>query len=286
MATDYLWFEGIPLPTSGFNIEDMKRNRDEFVVRDEDVIMVTYPKSGSHWLAEIVSLIYSKGDISWVQSVALWYRTPWIESIHGAESIPKEQGPRMYSSHLPIQLFPKSLFVSKAKVIYLIRNPRDIITSGYHFFKALKTVKNPESFEQYLEWFLQGNVIFGSWFDHIQGWLSMKGKENFLIISYEELQQDTRATVERISQFLGKELSPEEFNSILKNVSFEVMKENKMSNFSLVPEMFMDHTKGKLMRKGISGDWKNHFTVAQSEAFDQIYKEKMGSLPRGLFPWE
>lgn len=32
-------------------------------------------------------------------------------------------------------------------------------------------------------------VQFGSWFDHIKGWIRMQGKENFLFITYEELQQ-------------------------------------------------------------------------------------------------
>ncbi|XP_074171524.1 sulfotransferase 2A1 isoform X2 [Rhinolophus sinicus] len=240
----------------------------------------------TNWMLEIVNLIHTKGDPSWVKTVLNWERSPWIEIQEGFDLIKNQKDPRSYNSHLPIQLFPKSFFQSKAKAIYIMRNPRDVIVSGYHFYKVMVLAKSTDSFEEYFEWFLQGNVLYGSWFDHVRGWLQMKGKENFLLISYEELQQDLRASVERISQFLGMKLSPEEVNSVVKNVSFQAMKENKMSNYSQAPDHFIDHSKGEFLRKGITGDWKNHFTVAQSEAFDKVYQEKMAGLPQGLFPWD
>ncbi|TKC40691.1 hypothetical protein EI555_007957, partial [Monodon monoceros] len=113
--------------------------------------------------------------------------------------------------------------------IYVMRNPRDVITSGYHFWKMVKIIREPESFEEYSERFLQGNVLYGSWFDHVHKWLQMKGKENFLVISYDELQQDIQASVETLSHFLGKKLSPEELNAVLKNVSFKTMRDNKIA---------------------------------------------------------
>ncbi|KAM5209737.1 sulfotransferase 2A1 isoform 2-T2 [Hipposideros larvatus] len=241
---------------------------------------------GTNWLIEILSLIYSKGDPKWIQSVPIWERSPWLETMYGYNTLKDKEGPRFMTSHVPIHLFPKSLFKSKAKVIYIIRNPRDILVSGYFFWITSNFVKKPESLEQYFEWFIQGKVVFGSWFDHVRGWISMQGKENFLILSYEELKRDTRSAVQKLCQFLGKKLEPEELNSVLQNSSFQAMKENKMSNYSMLRGWLLDQKNGSFMRKGISGDWKNYFTVAQAEVFDKIFQEKTADLPRELFPWE
>ncbi|KAM7058823.1 sulfotransferase 2A1-like [Molossus nigricans] len=285
MSDGYVWFEGIPFPVVDYIPEHLIAIQENFMFKDDDVLTLSFPKSGTNWLIEILCLIHSKGDPTWIQSVPIWDRSPWIENITGYNALKDKEGPRLMTSHLPIQIFPKSIFKSKTKMIYLIRNPRDILVSGYFFWSSTNVVKKPESLEQYFEWFLQGNVAFGSWFDHVRGWMSMKGKENFLVVSYEELQQDTRSTVQKICRFLGKTLQPEELSSLLENSSFQVMKENKMSNYTLLRGSLLDEN-GSLMRKGISGDWKNYFTAAQAEVFDKTFQEKMAGLPRELFPWE
>ncbi|CAK6437270.1 unnamed protein product [Pipistrellus nathusii] len=285
MSDGYVWFEGIPFPLVDYTPEHL-RAMQNFVFKDEDVLTVSFPKSGTNWLIEILCLIYSKGDPTWVQSVPIWERSPWVENTRGYQILKDKEGPRLITSHVPIHLFPKSIFKSKTKVIYLIRNPRDILVSGYFFWIISRFVKRPESLEQYFKWFIQGHVAFGSWFDHTRGWMSMRGQENVLIVSYEELKQDTRSAVLKICHFLGKTLEPEELSSLLTHSSFQVMKENKMSNYTLLRGWLIEDQNGSLMRKGISGDWKNHFTVAQAEAFDRIFREKMADLPPELFPWE
>nr|XP_048287686.1 bile salt sulfotransferase 2-like [Myodes glareolus] len=113
----------------------------------------------------------------------------------------------------------------------------------------------------------------------------MRGRDNFLLLNFEDMKQDTRGTIEKICDFLGKKLEKDELDLVLKYSSFQAMKENKMSNFSLIPEDAV--TNGlNLMRKGTTGDWKNHFTVAQAEAFDKVFQEKMTGFPPELFPWQ
>ncbi|XP_059109569.1 probable alcohol sulfotransferase [Peromyscus eremicus] len=283
--SDYLWFEGIPFPTGEYKKEIIEESHDKFVIRDEDTVILTYPKSGTNWLIEIVCLIQTKGDPTWIQSVPIWDRSPWIESQYGYPLLINKEGPRLISSHLPFHLFPKSFFSSKAKVIYLIRNPRDVLVSGYFFWSKMKFVKNPESLRTYFEWFLKGNVPFGSWFEHTRAWLSMRKRDNFLILSYEDMKKDTKSSIKKICDFLGKKLEPDELDMVLKYSSFQVMKDNNMSNYSLVPEDIASNDL-VLLRKGMAGDWKKHFIVAQAEAFDRVFQEKMAGFPPGLFPWE
>ncbi|XP_007538636.1 sulfotransferase 2A1-like [Erinaceus europaeus] len=287
MSDKHTWFEGIPLLTELISPEFLSEEWKKFVFKEDDVLLLTYPKSGTHWMKEILGLIYEKGDPKWNHSLPIWERSPWLEFKRGYRLLKDNNGPHFISTHLPIQLLPKSLFTSKAKVIYVIRNPRDVLVSGYFFTSIMPVCKQPESFEQYFQWFLQGNVMYGSWFEHTLGWMTMRGKENYLMLSYEELKRDTRSTVEKICWFLGKKLERAEMNSLLKHSSFEVMKDNLRSNYthaatSLAATLMRD----SLMRKGISGDWKNHFTVAQAEAFDRVFQEKMAGLSPELFLWE
>lgn len=56
--------------------------------------------------------------------------------------------------------------------------------------------------------------------------------------------------MQKLCQFLGQKLEPDELNSLLKHSSFQVMKENKMSNYTLLPSNLLDHERGSFLRKG------------------------------------
>uniref|UniRef100_H9H9J3 Sulfotransferase n=1 Tax=Monodelphis domestica TaxID=13616 RepID=H9H9J3_MONDO len=145
--------KGIFLSPTFYNVEAIKRMQDEFEVRNQDVIIVTYPKSGTHWMIDIISLIYSKGDPTWVKSVPFWKRSPWIEMEYGMEMVKNKEDPRLFTSHLPIHLFPKAYFTSKAKVSSGGPRLTGKETSGF-------------TFEHVIENFQQGNGICGDWKNH------------------------------------------------------------------------------------------------------------------------
>ncbi|KAM8927928.1 sulfotransferase 2B1-like [Pelodytes ibericus] len=285
MVENNFTYKGIPFVGNVHSEESLNYAENEFTVFDDDIFNITYPKSGTNWMIEILNLIKHKGDANLSNLVPIYYRSPWYEIIPAKEQIEVLTHPRIISSHLPHQLFAKSFFTSKAKIIYTMRNPKDICVSGFHFAKIMSIFKSPENFQEQLEVFLHGTAAYGPWFDHIKGWMQMKDDSRFFFITYEELLQDLRGCVVRICKFLEQELDNEAIDSVVKHATFKTMKDNKMSNWSMMTSGLLDHSKGSFLRKGISGDWKNHFTVAQSEYFDNIYQEKMKDFNFNFF-WE
>ena len=106
-----------------------------------------------------------------------------------------------------------------------------------------------------LEAFLDGHVGWGSWFDYTRDGLEYKHEENILFIEYENFILKTKETIGLIGRFLGKELSEPTLDQIADIISFDSMCENPNFDFDL---NIWDESKGRFLRKGKVGDWKNH----------------------------
>nr|XP_033817215.1 sulfotransferase 2B1-like [Geotrypetes seraphini] len=277
-CSNLLEYRGWVYPSQIYDRDKLEYIYNEFQVRDQDVFSITYPKSGSTWIQEILTLIQNDGDTTISQTVPIWERVNWLEPSIFSLDLDSLPSPRFLSSHLPVNLFPKSFFTSKAKAIYTVRNPRDVLVSLHYFSKVAGFLDELDNIEELLPKFLRGEVFGGSWFDHVRGWLGVRDQVNLLILTYEELLQDLRGSVVRISNFLGKELNEAAIDSVVENASFKIMKNNSMSNYSTFRKDILDVQKGSFMRKGISGEWKDHFTPAMSESFDAAYKEEMKDI--------
>ncbi|CAH1801609.1 unnamed protein product [Owenia fusiformis] len=84
--------------------------------------------------------------------------------------------------------------------------------------------------------------------------------------------KDCHKVVKEVANFLGKALTEEQVSDITDHVKFDKIKENPA--FGKAFENLKD-VKTAHMRKGKIDDWKNFFTVAQSEQFDELYAQKM-----------
>ncbi|NXY56729.1 ST2B1 Sulfotransferase, partial [Callaeas wilsoni] len=297
-------FAGIALP-GHLHTQESLGFAAAFTFRPTDVLIATYPKSGTTWMQEILTLLFSLGDARPAKTIPNWERAPWLEQIYCREALRDTETPRLLTTHLPAHVLAPALQRSKAKVIYVARNPKDVAVSFYHFHHLAKFLPDPSSFDAFLTQFLEGTVHYGSWFDHVKGWLGQRHLLDILYITYEELHQDLRGTAQRLSTFLGYPLAPGTLAALEQHCSFSAMRDNAMANYSLIPPEIMDHSQGRFMRKGegeqgwghgvggvgaasltpcplcptgMVGDWRSHFSPEQNALFNHRYQEEMGDV--------
>ncbi|XP_078367346.1 sulfotransferase 1B1-like isoform X6 [Oculina patagonica] len=243
-----------------------------FQTRPDDIFVVTYPKSGTSWVREIAWQIFNDGQVS---SKSLMERVPFLEKLTNPRlahidinTLPR---PRIFSTHLPYHSAPKSATEDiKCKYIYVARNPKDVAVSFFKFTVARSSGYNGP-WEFYAKLFVEGNVVWNCWNDHVLDWWKHKDERNVLFLKYEDLQKDLPSHVRMIANFLNKPLSDDLISRIAEQCSFSGMKKNAESFAIPTP----DGDPSSLLRKGVVGDWKNYFTPELNERFEKEVLAKL-----------
>uniref|UniRef100_A0A8C6ZGS3 Sulfotransferase n=1 Tax=Nothoprocta perdicaria TaxID=30464 RepID=A0A8C6ZGS3_NOTPE len=188
--------------------------------------------SGTVWTQNILSLVIYEGHRNGTEDVENMDRIPWLEYNIKNMDYAALPAPRVFATHLPYYLTPRDL--RNKRVIYVTRNPKDVVVSYFHFSKIMYTLEEVSDFNLFLERFLAGKVLGGSWVDHVTGWYSHAQDFNILFLTYEEMKKDLRSVVLKICNFLGKQLSEEEVESVVRQATFENMKKDPRANYEKI----------------------------------------------------
>ncbi|XP_046584474.1 sulfotransferase 1C2-like [Haliotis rubra] len=246
---------------------DAIRGIRDLPVREDDVFICAYPKCGTHWVWEMVRLLLLEDTETVIRKEKL------MLEFFGKDVLENFPSPRVLNTHCLVEQLPRGVFEKKCKIIYILRNPKDMAVSFFHHHTKLpKIYEYDGKWENHLSLLMDGKVDFGSFFTYLKDWAAV-GKTHpevpTLTLVYEDLKEDPLAGIRKVAKFLNVEKSEEFYLKVKELTSFNKMKERK-GGLVATPD-----GSPVMYRKGEVGDWKNYFTVAQNEAFDRLYKENM-----------
>ena len=193
-----------------------------FQPQPTDVIITPYAKSGTTWVQQIVHGLRTRGSMNFDEITAV---IPWLEMAHDlgmALEQPQVGQPRAFKSHLSWDLVPKG-----ARYIYVIRDPKDVVVSMYHFMAGWWFAPEAISLDVFAraQFLSPKNPV--SYWAHIRSWWPHRHDPDVLFLCYEDMKQDLPRTVQHIATFIGCALDDELLDLVVRQSSLEFMRAHK-----------------------------------------------------------
>jgi hypothetical protein len=226
----------------------------------DDTLLVSYPKSGNTWMRFILSNLLQSGAEEINFHNALNYIPD--DNFSDLEQVAR---PRIIKSHEPYQAqFPR--------VIYIVRDPRDAYVSYFEYLR--KKLPEGMTFSAFLR---QPSIYPCRWHEHVASWIDKPSVK--VLVKYEDMLSDCFSQMQRVLAILPHvQVSDEQLRRAIDASSFSNMRkieETKGRPFRTEKDR---ETATTFVRKGIKGDWRNHF----SQEDERLILEEAGHSMRAL----
>lgn len=229
-----------------------------------EILFVSYPKSGRTWLKVLIAKVFSL-------EYNLHDNLDEISDLHNYDSII----PKMHFFHLRekkrFKYFGDNMkkFKNK-KIIFLIRDPRDVIVSFFH-----QRTKRNVSFKGSIHNFIRDEK-YGiiPLLEYMNWWYDHKDHFDFMIVKYEDLHKNTTNELKRTLNFINYSNYSE--SNLKKSVEFakfskmKKMEEKKELNWSSMQPTDLNDKNAYKVRKGKVGSYKEELSDE-----DENYVNKM-----------
>jgi|SRR5579872_618877 len=243
----------------------------------DDVFLVSFPKSGNTWTRFLIANLVHPEIQATFANIHELVPDPDGTSKKIFDRMPR---PRIIKSH---ECFDPTY----PRVIYIVRDPRDVVLSQYHYHRKRLKFGDEYPIEQFVNRFLRGETCpHGSWGENVSTWLMTRRKDpRFLLLRYEDMISDTPRELAKISEFLGIHPAPQQIQQAVERSSADRMRaleKTQGHSFSLTnsrPDL-------PFVRVAKSGDWRSSLSDALTGKIEAAWAPLMHSLGYDLISTE
>lgn len=255
------------------------------------VSLSAYPKSGVTYLSFMLFYCFFPEECQ-----VLDIGSKYVIDIHAHPDAVHDPSHlrRFYKSHHP---YERSLASAKKadKVIYLVRDPIDVMMSAWDFKHLVagtdRSLEN-EAFRPYVDrWLASGGDAFpeyGSWVAHVRSWLDQTAIPLHLV-EYEKLVDQPEAELEDILKFLGADVPSSRRANALRQSSMKEMaaleerqiEQSRLTGSPRHPAIGSGHDRGyRFVNKGYRDSYHRVLTNDQRLQADQMFGRGVGQHVR------
>jgi len=244
-------------------------------------LLASYPKSGRTWLRFILAQYFlASREYSPITMQSMFTFAPNfdLDPMRGIPAFVRRSEeasfPLIPSTHLRF----KPTLPSRLPVIFLIRDPRAVLTSDYHH-----VTRHKMSFRGSIDDFLvDEDRGLPHYIKYMNSWAAGLTRHDHHIIYYEDLLDNTESEVEKMLRFLDEPVNHQALRYAVDNSSFEKLKALELAQG--IPGHDYDRSDADALRirKGQSDSFREELTIEQQKFIEDSCKSQMNKrmLPK------
>jgi len=239
----------------------------ELGVFPDDTFVVSYPRSGNTWTRFLIANLIGRPTLETISAMI-----PEIY-LYANRQLLRFPRPRILKSHEPFDPRYK-------KVIYIVRDPRDVAVSLYHYSRKRRDIPDGYPMDEFVMRYVRGDFFdfCGTWQQHVASWLFTLPEGQMLWLRYEDMLDDAAGALQKIAGFMGITLTAEKLAAAIQASSYETLRALERSE-----SQQMRMTKGTrrdipFIRSATKGGWRTGLSRESLLRIEGAWGETMNKL--------
>lgn len=265
---------------------------NDFVFRDDDIVIATYAKSGTTWAQQIVAQLIFGGR----ENVDVATLSPWLDlrvppKEEKLAAVAAQTHRRFVKTHLPVDAL---VFSPQAKYLYIARDGRDVVWSLYNhhananalWYQVLNDtpgrigppIEKPSASirDYFLEWLERDGYPFWSAWENVRSWWEIRSLPNVMLVHYATLKSDMPGEIRRIAAFLDIPIDDARWPAIVEHCGFGYMKAHAAKSAPL-GGILWDGGAETFIHKGSNGRWRDVLTADDCHRYEERATRELGA---------